>query len=235
MDAEYTNLASLIQRRAAAHPKPRFLVAIAGAPGSGKTTLAGEIVHRLNCSYSSEKPAAAALLSMDGFHLPRATLDTLPNREEAYARRGAPFTFDLNGFLEFMQNVRDWADTCDPKRLSAPSFSHATKDPVPDGTTIPADTDILIVEGNYLLLDEPGWREVSTLVDMRVLISVDLASTRERVARRHVRAGIEKTLHDAYARVDTNDALNGRLVQERVVPGVDMVVHSVDDIGLGSI
>lgn len=230
MDAEYTNLASLIQRRAAAHPKPRFLVAIAGAPGSGKTTLAGEVVRRLNSSSESaaEKPTAA-LLSMDGFHLPRSTLDALPNREEAYARRGAPFTFDLASFLKFMQRVRNWADTKTSQEIHAPSFSHTTKDPVPNGTCIPANTEILIVEGNYLLLDEPGWRDVSTMVDMRVLISVDLASTRERVARRHVRAGIESTLEDAYARVDANDALNGQLVQEKVVHGVDIVVHSVEE------
>jgi pantothenate kinase len=225
MEAEYTTLASLIQRRAAAHPKSRFLVAVAGAPGSGKTTLAGEVVRRLN---TSSKSLSAALLSMDGFHLPRSTLDALPNREEAYVRRGAPFTFDLDAFLPFMRGVRGWADTSSQESISAPSFSHTTKDPVPSGTCIPAETKILIVEGNYLLLDEPGWSEVSTLVDMRVLISVDLTSTRERVARRHVRAGIEKTLDDAYRRVDANDALNGRLVQGKVVEGVDVVVNSVD-------
>lgn len=225
MEAEYAALTSLIQRRAAAHPKPRFLVAIAGAPGSGKTTLAGEVVQRLN---TSDPKSSAALLSMDGFHLPRSTLDALPNREEAHARRGAPFTFDLNAFLVFMQHVRDWADSSAKRSISAPSFSHATKDPVPNGTCIPANTKILIIEGNYLLLDEPGWRDVSTMVDMRVLISVDLARTRERVARRHVRVGIEKTMDDAYRRVDGNDALNGRLVQEKVVEVVDLVVHSVD-------
>lgn len=225
MEAEYAALASLIQRRAAAHQKPRFLVAIAGAPGSGKTTLAGEVVHRIN---ASDPKSSAALLSMDGFHLPRSMLDTLPNRDEAYARRGAPFTFDLDAFLVFIQDVCHWADSPAKRNISAPSFSHTTKDPVPNGICIPADTKILIIEGNYLLLDEPGWRDVSTMVDMRVLISVDLAQTRERVARRHVRVGIEKTLDDAYRRVDGNDALNGQLVQERVVEGVDLVVHSVD-------
>ncbi|KAH8690212.1 phosphoribulokinase/uridine kinase [Talaromyces proteolyticus] len=243
MEKEYAKLTSFIEARAAAHPKSKFLVAIAGAPGSGKTTIAAEVVRRINEIHPPKLHSDvaddttpgeiphAALLSMDGFHLPRSTLDTLPNRTEAYARRGAPFTFDLKLFLAFMTALRKWGD-CSPSGLLtiyAPSFSHTKKDPIQNGISIPASTSILIIEGNYLLLNEPGWKEVASMVDLRVLISADLAVTRDRVARRHVRAGIEGSLEDAYRRVDGNDTLNGRLIQEKVVDGVDLVIHSVDD------
>jgi pantothenate kinase len=255
MENEYIRLTHIIHTKARSHPKRRFLVAIAGAPGSGKTTLAREAVRRLNdprlqdCSSSqSDDPRRdiavkdghhpqAVLVSMDGFHLPRSTLDTLPNREEAYIRRGAPWTFDVIRFVGFIESLRAWADgktsTSDEKQkeeevIYAPTFSHKTKDPVEHGLQIPRNAQILIIEGNYLLLDEDGWRDVADMVDLRVYVDADLNTTRDRVAKRHVLAGIEKTLEDGYARVDANDALNGRLIKERLVEP-DLVVRSVDD------
>ncbi len=63
-------------------------------------------------------------------------------------------------------------------------------------------------------------------------MTVDLEVTRRRVAMRHVRAGIEENLADAYKRVDGNDAVNGKLVSERVCEGVDVVVESLEDAGV---
>ena len=107
MDESYHHLAKTIHTQAASHLKGRFIVAIAGIPGSGKTTTASRVVELLNTEFSplSSSIPRAALLSMDGFHLPRATLDQLPNREEAYIRRGAPWTFDAVAFLEFMKTL----------------------------------------------------------------------------------------------------------------------------------
>ena len=152
MDREYHALAKEIQTRAATHPSERYIVAIAGIPGSGKTTTASEVIKLLNDTPKPCHSTHAALLSMDGFHLSRATLDQLPNREEAYIRRGAPWTFDAEAFLKFMQRLRSWADqpasssspsssssgpgasnpstTSEDEVLYAPTFDHHTKDPV---------------------------------------------------------------------------------------------------------
>ncbi|KAL4804985.1 P-loop containing nucleoside triphosphate hydrolase protein [Aspergillus unguis] len=233
MDTQYTALANSITALAASHPKPRYLVAVAGAPGSGKTTLATAVaaqINRLGLSPESDGKVKAAVLSMDGFHLPRSSLDALPEeqRKEAYIRRGAPWTFDVKAFGAFMKSLRQWADSSPGEEegvLTAPTFSHATKDPVPDGVTISNDISIVIVEGNYLLLDEAEWRDISGLVDYRVFVDVDLREARERLARRHVEAGIEPSLDRGFARVDQNDYLNGVLVSEKRVR-VDVVVRS---------
>lgn len=232
MESEYRRLADTIRQRASAHPQPRYLVAIAGIPGSGKTTTAEAVVRQLNGS-----DARVALLSMDGFHLSRATLDQLPNSIEAHVRRGAPWTFDVARFVAFVRRLRVWADETplvSPSSESwsaadvirAPSFGHETKDPVEDGIAITPDASIIIVEGNYLLLDEPGWRELSDLVDYRVFVDTDLQEARDRVAKRHVKAGIEKTLEDGYRRVDRNDYLNARTIREKLLLP-DMVVTSM--------
>ncbi|GIC85552.1 phosphoribulokinase/uridine kinase family protein [Aspergillus udagawae] len=229
MEVEYTRLAETIRQKANAHSKNRFLVAIAGIPGSGKTTTAAAVARRLNAQASAKR---ATLLSMDGFHLSRATLDLLPNREEAYIRRGAPWTFDTARFVQFVRRLRNWADstprTFAAETIYAPSFDHEAKDPVENGIAITDDAEIVIIEGNYLLLDEPEWREVAALVDYRVFVESDLQEARERVARRHVLAGIETTLEDGFRRVDSNDYLNAVTIREKLI-APDMVVHSVTE------
>jgi pantothenate kinase len=225
MEAEYTRLAETIRHKANAHSKKRFLVAVAGIPGSGKTTTAAAVARRLNAQQS---PKHTTLLSMDGFHLPRATLDLLPNREEAYIRRGAPWTFDAARFVQFIRQLRDWADSAAAETIYAPSFDHKAKDPIENCIAITNDTEIVIIEGNYLLLDEPEWREVAALVDYRVFVESDLQEARERVARRHVLAGIEKTLEDGFRRVDSNDYLNAVTIREKLI-APDMVIHSVTE------
>ncbi|KAL1985465.1 hypothetical protein VTN96DRAFT_7908 [Rasamsonia emersonii] len=259
MQSTYQSLAKTIRHRAAECPRQRYLVAIAGAPGSGKTTIAHEVAKRINnndaapsdgphkhnlssdkpvSQSSSPSPTVCISISMDGFHLPRSTLHTLPNKE-AYRRRGAPWTFDADKAVEFVWCLRKWANnhedggnnTTEPI-IYAPTFSHALKDPVPDALPIPSSGAmriILLLEGNYLLLDEPPWDEIGQLVDLRVFVEADPALTRERVAQRHLQAGIESTIEDAYRRVDGNDLINGRLVNEKKVAGIDLVVTSLQE------
>src|SRR5690349_5426936 len=103
MEAEYSRIAEAIQKEARNNDKKRLLVAIAGIPGSGKTTTASAVAQQLR---AGSEPDKIALISMDGFHLSRAALDILPNREEAYIRRGAPWTFDAVRFVTFVQHLR---------------------------------------------------------------------------------------------------------------------------------
>ena len=233
MESEYLRLADIIRQQARSHSNSRYLVAIAGIPGSGKTTTAEAVIRQLN----KDAEVHAVLLSMDGFHLPRAALDQLPNPKEAHIRRGAPWTFDVAYFVAFMRRLRIWADEtplATPGSVNWPAtdviraltFDHEAKDPVEDGIAITPDASIIIVEGNYLLLDEPEWRNLATLVDYRIFIETDLKEARERTAKRHVRAGIEKTLEGGYRRVDSNDYLNATLIREKLL-APDMVVNSV--------
>ncbi|KAJ5467859.1 hypothetical protein N7475_005611 [Penicillium sp. IBT 31633x] len=233
MESEYRRLAEAICNQADAHPKSRYLVAIAGIPGSGKTTTAEAVVHQLNQSPTSR----AALLSMDGFHLSRAALDQLPNPEEAHTRRGAPWTFDVDRFVTFVGQLRTWADETplaapysetwsSADIIRAPTFDHEAKDPVENGVSITPDASIIIIEGNYLLLNDPGWRELAELVDYRVFVDTDPLEARGRLAERHLRAGIEQTLEDGYRRVDSNDFLNAISIREKLL-APDMVVKSV--------
>lgn len=254
MESTYQNLASTILANASERRSQRYIVAIAGGPGSGKTTVANNVVKRINASQQPQKHFAVCV-SMDGFHLPRANLDALPNREEAYIRRGAPWTFDVGGIVKFVKSLRRWADKTplllssdhrspmeervitnlsDEKEIPkdhfpAPTFSHSLKDPVPNSLLIPPSATIIILEGNYLLFDQPKWRDIAPLMDFCVFIRVGLDIMRWRVACRHVEAGIEPDFESGFQRVDANDVINARMVEEMIVGGVDVVVESVEE------
>lgn len=115
------------------------MIGIAGAPGSGKSTLAAALAARV---------PGAAVLPMDGFHLSLAQLDALPDPVAARAARGAPWTFDPKSFVATVAAAAAGDD------VDAPTFDHAARDPVRGGLTLRARDDVVLVEGNYLLLGE---------------------------------------------------------------------------------
>lgn len=207
-------------------PVPRLLIALAGPPGSGKTTIATSVVEILQNRRGNDPTTPKTIaVSADGFHLPLATLRALPNAEEAIARRGAPWTFDG---LAVLALTRDLGRT--PRAVvSAPTFDHAVKDPVTDGLSVGPDVDVCLLEGNCLLCDEEPWSGVAQEVHDRWLVKVTEDLARARVAARHVAAGIEPDLESALRRTDGNDMINGRFVMEKSKGRYDLLVESVEE------
>lgn len=225
MEHQYTKLAdralAKLERKRSSQkgtdPTSRLYIAVAGAPGSGKTTITTQVAQRIKFR------ATVTVLGMDGFHLPRSTLDQLPNRKEAYIRRGAPWTFDGAGAVDLIKRCRSQVEN---EIVYAPSFDHSVKDPIPNDVAIDTDTDILIFEGLYLLSSHPPWNEIGDLVDERWFVSVPIDVARERVARRHVEAGIEPDIESGRRRVDQNDTLNGIFINESS-RDADVVIESI--------
>ena len=170
----------------------RTLIGVTGAPGAGKSTYAAAERERLGRS--------AAVLPMDGFHLPQAELVRLGRRE----RMGAPDTFDVDGFVAALAAVRAGGE------VRAPGFDRMIEEPVPDAIVIGADIQVVIVDGNYLLHDRDGWQRVRPLLDRVVFLAPDDAVRRERLIARHVAFG--KSPEEAEAWVARSDDPNAALV-----------------------
>ncbi|OAA59746.1 Phosphoribulokinase/uridine kinase [Niveomyces insectorum RCEF 264] len=220
------------QNRASGSAQSRAVIALAGPPGSGKSTIAKMVVDRLNVG----RPVPAALvLPMDGFHYSRAVLNAMPNADEAHARRGAAWTFDADGLVALLRCLKESGQRPLPEihDIVAPSFDHSIKDPVADDIVIGRHITMVIVEGLWLLYDEEPWRQIRDLVDESWYIDVDSDAARERIARRHISSGIETSWDAALARADGNDILNGIAVREKLL-SPDIKVFSVDDIVVGT-
>lgn len=167
-------------------------------------------------------------MSLDGFHLTRAELDKLPDPAMAHARRGAAFTFDAPGFLRTVQKLREPIND-ETKTVLAPSFDHATKDPVLDDIEIPPECRIILLEGNYLSLGSgaPEWRQAAEMMDELWFVGVAEDVARQRLIQRHVAAGISQSVSEAAKRVDENDLLNGREIVKTRLP-VHVTIQSRD-------
>lgn len=235
MDKIERDLATRILATSLQQLPGRTLVGIAGPPGCGKSTIATHVVRLLNerdtDHHEQDRPIPqACVVGMDGFHYTRAQLDALPNAREAHARRGAPWTFAVERILHFLDELCRSARLPAGSRptIHAPSFDHAVKDPVEHDIRVPPAADIVILEGNYLFLDQAKWRDIASRLHLRVFVDVAPALARERVARRHLQSGIETTLDQARRRFDENDAPNGELVRA-CVGRYDVLVQSVEE------
>lgn len=180
----------LIQRIEALSGQDRKLIAIAGAPGSGKSTLAVDLAHQLG--------PTAAVMPMDGFHLDNDVLHAM----DLFHRKGAPETFDADGFVALMKRLRG-EDT-----VSYPTFDRDADRTVPDGGQINETTRIVLVEGNYLLLDQSPWDNLAGLFDMTVRLVVDHETLAARLIKRWIHHGLSpETARD---RALGNDMVNAR-------------------------
>jgi pantothenate kinase len=189
----------------------RILVGIAGAPGSGKSTLADALVTRL-----VELGERAVYVPMDGYHLADAEL----RRQGLLDRKGAPQTFDSHGFARLLETLRARPE----HPVFAPSFERELEQPIAGAIPIFPEADIVVTEGNYLLLDEPGWRDARVQLDEVWHLDADPALRHERLVRRHILFG--KTPDAAAAWVATVDEPNARLIESRA-SAADRVVRVV--------
>jgi len=182
----------------------RTLIGLTGGPGSGKSTLADHLMSY----FSAQQAGQVVCLSMDGFHLSKAQLQTLPNAEEALARRGAPWTFDSTAFVERVQKIKQGYQK---SNSLWPSFDHALGDPIEGDLSIKKETKVILVEGLYLLHQQDGWQASKALFDEHWFLDIPLDLAIERLAQRHMKAwGFSH--EQAMQRINQSDGLNATLV-----------------------
>jgi pantothenate kinase len=184
--------------------RSRLLVGIAGVPGSGKSTAAKEISRIINQKNSN----MAVVVPMDGFHFYRSELDAMPDPKEAHDRRGAPFTFNAEKFHRLLQQIKETG------AAKAPSFDHSVKDPKEDDIEVVPEHKIIIVEGNYLFLEEKIWNDIAYLFDERWFVDCDIDEAMKRVFVRHVKH-IGFSAEVSKERIANNDRPNAVLIVEK--------------------
>ena len=187
--------AALLERAAAlAATGTRRLLGITGPPGAGKSTLAATLVVGLH--------GRAALVPMDGFHLDDAVLGDLGRRD----RKGAPDTFDADGYVHLLRRLRAVQDPV----VYAPVFRRELESSLAGALAVPRHVPLVVTEGNYLLADG-AFAPVRPLLDEVWFLDVDPALRRDRLVARHVTHGRSHRAAEEW--VDTSDEVNAALVE----------------------
>ena len=198
----------------------RILVMLAAPPGAGKSTLCS-FLEKL--SKEHEDLCNVQAIGMDGFHRRQEyLLSHNAERDGETVRmvdiKGAPITFDLEKLTAAIKRVAS-GESC-----GWPSYDRHLHNPVED--TYYVDADIVILEGNYLLLDEDGWRDLKSYADFTIKITADENFLRERLIDRKIKSG--NTKEKAVHFVDYSDMANVRICLKKSQQA-DMLLAVIND------
>jgi len=191
------NLSTLVATIAkqAAH-STRHIVALAGPPAAGKSTVAQRL-----CKHLNDQGDSCAIVPMDGYHLDNTILEA----KGLLARKGSPNTFDVDGFAHLVSRLQD---TSSPIYL--PVFDRQRDIAIAGATAIAPDCKVILVEGNYLALSSEPWNKLREQWDTTVFINPGLEVIEERILDRWIQHGMD--FSDAIDRARDNDLPNAKTV-----------------------
>lgn len=190
-----TDLIDLSSRiKALAETCDRIIVAIVGAPGSGKSTLVANLAATLN---------NAVVVPMDGFHLDNVILE----ERGLLSRKGSPETFDADGYHQFISRLKHSTEA-----VYAPVFDRGADLSRAGAIEISSDVKLILTEGNYLLLQQSPWNKLNELFDLTAFLDVPETELRERLVNRWLAHGL--SFEAAVKRAEDNDLRNANLVQQ---------------------
>ena len=176
----------------------RMMVALVGAPGSGKSRLA----EFLKTAFRVQG-ASAEILPMDGFHYD----DSVLKERGRLAYKGAPDTFDVAGLRSLLMRLKAREED-----VAVPVFDRALEISRAAARVISAEVEVVIVEGNYLLSTQPPWSELAACFDATLMLEVSEDILHQRLCERWRGYGLEET--EVLRKVETNDLPNGHYVMQ---------------------
>ena len=179
----------------------RKMIAVVGAPGAGKSTISAPLLAGL-----AKAGARAAVIPMDGYHLD----DRILGPRGDLPRKGAPHTYDVGGFRAMIDRVAR-GDT-----VYIPVFDRSREIAIAGAEEIGAEIDTLVVEGNYLLLQDGDWAGIKDRWDISLFLDVPEEVLERRLMARWRDLGMSED--QARTKVAGNDLINMRTVLDRSAP-----------------
>ena len=179
----------------------RKILGIVGPPGCGKSTLAAALLELLGDD--------AVAVPMDGYHLANVELARLGRA----GRKGAEDTFDSAGYVSLLRRLKEQQAN---EIVYAPEFRREIEEPMANAIPVFPDTQLVITEGNYLLLDHGHWAGVSELLDEIWYVDIDHSVRRERLVKRHMHFGrSQSAAEDWVANTDEPNAVRIEATKHR--------------------
>jgi len=179
----------------------RKILGIVGPPGCGKSTLAAALLELLGDD--------AVAVPMDGYHLANVELARLGRA----GRKGAEDTFDSAGYVSLLRRLKNQQGN---EIVYAPEFRREIEEPIANAIPVFPETQLVITEGNYLLLDHGHWAGVSELLDEIWYVDIDHSVRRERLVKRHMHFGrSQNAAEDWVANTDEPNAVRIEATKHR--------------------
>ena len=165
----------------------RYIVAIAGPPGCGKSSIA----HLLSYLLKREFQIETMVLPLDGFHYNNEYLKSVKytndgNALTLYDIKGAPETYDTKSYKKKLQRLVNGDD------FYWPVYSRKTHNPIEKGIKISRINIIYIIEGNYLLLHEPPWKDLIHVYNKKIFIWPKEKFLKNRIIKRKLAGGYNR-------------------------------------------
>ena len=198
----------------------RILAMLAAPPGAGKTTL---LTFLEKLAREQEDIQPIQIIGMDGFHRRQEYLQDhyvlRDGRQVSMVEiKGAPVTFDLERLMDSVKKLAA-GETC-----GWPAYDRLLHNPVENAVCV--DGNIVLLEGNYLLLDEDGWRDISRYADYTISVRAEEGFLRKRLIDRKKKTGTEEEA--AVRFVDFSDMPNARICLEKTKPADLMLTIDTD-------
>lgn len=184
--------------------KERYFLGITGCPAAGKSMLAKNLTNEINHRTGDD---FAAVVPMDGFHLPNSILEV----RGLLNIKGAPETFDADSLVELINRLNEVPD----RSIMCPAYDRKIHDPVENSITIQPCNRLIIVEGNYLLLNVSPWNLIRTRMNEIWYVDTPLNTIRERLFYRHITGGT--SVKEAERKVVSVDLPNAELIKKTLL------------------
>ena len=194
-------IAETILSKISGYTSNRFIVGIAGGPGSGKSTFAVKLKELIN---SKAKSDLTQIFPLDGFHRKNSELES----SGLISVKGAPETFDVEGYISMLKRIKLG------ENLKAPIYSREAHDVIDNALPIEPYHKIVITEGNYLFADMEGWCEIKDIIDLKIYINAAKGVCEKRLLERHMRGG--KTEAEALKKIRKVDMKNFDLIAQTI-------------------
>lgn len=188
----------------------RLLVFAAAPPAVGKTTLCQFLEH---LSREEDDLTEIQAIGLDGFHYHSDYInshDAVVQGKKVPMKsvKGCPETYDTQKLGEKLRQIKEgdalW-----------PVYDRNIHDVVED--VIKVEKDIVLLEGNWLLLDEEPWTSLRQWADDTILILGEEETLKERLIGRKEKGGL--TREEAEAWYENSDSVNVRRVLASSVKG----------------
>ena len=172
--------------------KNRYFIALSGPPASGKSTISEKLVKDLTL-----KGHNSSILQMDGFHYD----DQILKQKSLFLKKGAPETFDVMGFLNFLFRLQN------ENEVAIPIFDRSLELSRSSAVIISKETRVVIVEGNYILLKTHPWSELHKFFNSTIMINTKHEILEKRLIERWRSFNIPE--EEIKQKVFENDLPNG--------------------------